>query len=81
MSTTVQTDIAEHLDALERDIRELRAKLLPVPPSKEVWALGTLCRLTGSRLIGMTQQVEQMEREAALNPPPEPVAQPQDLFA
>lgn len=49
MSATVQTDIAEHLDALERDIRELRAKLLPVPPSKEVWALGTLCRLTGRR--------------------------------
>ncbi len=80
METTVQTQLGEHLDALEKDIRDLRAKLLPLPPSKLVWNLGTLCRLTGSRFIALTKDLEDMERDAALNPPSAPFAEPQDLF-
>lgn len=73
---TPQTQLAAHLDALEKDIRELRTKLLPLPPSKAVWAFGSLCRLTGSRFIGMTEELEEMEREAALHPPPAPFTDP-----
>lgn len=80
MQQTLQTQLAEHLDAMEKDIRELRGRLLPLPPSKMVWNLGTLCRLTGSRFIAMTKDLEEMEREVALNPPPAPVTEPQDLF-
>lgn len=77
MQQTLQTQVAEHLDALEKDIRDLRAKLLPLPPSKLVWNLGSLCRLTGSRLIAVTKDLEEMEREREVHPVPPPAQEAQ----
>lgn len=83
MIETVQTQIASHLDAMEKDIRNLRATLLPLPDSRLVWNFGSVCRLTGSRMIALARDVEAAEAERKLHRSPPPVTEPvkpADLF-
>ena len=67
---TVAQQIEEHLAGIEMHISSLRAQMLPVPPSRLVWELGTMCRLAGSRFIGMTTTIEALELEQKLAPAP-----------
>lgn len=61
--------VGEHLGGLDLHMRDLRQQMLPRPPSKLVWEMGSMCRLAGARLIALTAELEKLEAGDKAAPP------------